>query len=418
MTMSSSERLRGRLTAVAAILVGLVVPSLFAGRVPMGVALGLAFAGLAGAGLRPTAAPLRTAARSPLGIAVAATFTLWLVSAATSMKPGWSLLIWGQTVGLLFVALLLHAWLRADGDARVAMLKSLVASAVFGAVVAVTAMHVWPEALAPFRTRSIASFYEATQALRAYGSVVPVLTPAVLLAGMSLGGAWRLAALAYLPLGLAVVHGTGSAAGLLGYGALVAALAVAWLMIELRQRPARLLAAALTVAAFAAVGVLVTHLPSPPYHCETLALPTWLIDPHRQVIWGFALDRAAEYPLLGFGIDVGGSLPGAKVPLPECIGQNYLPSHAHDWMLEMLVETGGLGLAAAVGSLLLWARGLIQLAARRHRGAIAAVGVAGAFFGSGLVNFSIWAAWWQTTFFVLAAVTLAVTGPARGRGAA
>jgi O-antigen ligase len=223
---------------------------------------------------------------------------------------------------------------------------------------------------------------------------------------MTLGGGWRATSVVVVLLGAAIVFGTHSAAGKLGYGALAGALLVGWLLIALPQTPARLLAAVLFALAAAAAYVLVTLVPVPPYNCEALALPTWLIDTHRQIIWGFALDRAADAPWFGYGIDVGGNLPGASIPLPDCVGQNYLPSHAHNWMIELFVETGAFGLAGAVAALLLFARDLVQRAARGQTGALAGLALAGAFWGSGLVNFSIWAAWWQVSFLMLTAITL------------
>ncbi len=419
MTDTPTGFTRRRVTAGAAFLTGLAVPSLFAGRVPLGVALVLAAVALAIAGPRPSAADLRRWLRRPLCLAVAATFAIWLIGVPGSMNPGRSLMIWGQSAALLLVAAYFHWWLAQDRRARAIVLKTLVGTALFGAAIGATALYVWYGVLDPFRTRSIENFYDAHQALRAYGSLAPVLAPAVLSAGMALGGRWRAVSIAVVLLGAAIVQGADANAGMLGYGALALALLVGWLFIALPQIPARLLAAALFAIAVAAAYVLVTLVPAPPYACEALALPTWMIDAHRQIIWGFALDRAADAPWLGYGIDVGGGLPGAETPLPECIGQNYMPSHAHNWMIEMLVETGLFGLAGAVAALLLFARGLVQRAARRQQGALAALALAGAFWGSGLVNFSIWAAWWQTSFVVLTAITLsAAAAPATPAAAA
>ncbi len=399
-----------RLNAGAALLIGLAVPSLFAGRVPLGVCVGLAAVMLAVAGPRPSGAEIKAMLRAPLGLALSATFALWLISAAGSLKPDWSLMIWGQSAALLLAAVYVQGWLAADDDARELALKALVAGALFGALVSFVALHLWYEALVPFRTRPIENFPDVRQTLRAYGSVVPVLMPAVVLAGVILGRAWRIAALAYVPLGVVIVYGMGSIAGLLGYGGLAAALLAARLLVVLPQTPARLAAGALFACGAAIAYVVVTLVPAPPYACEALALPTWLVDPHRQIIWGFALERALDAPWFGYGVDIGGSLPGAKVPLPKCVGQNYLPSHAHNWMIEIFVETGVFGLAGAAAALGLFARGLIQLASRGEAAAYAAIGLAGAFWVSGLVNFSIWAAWWQWTFLGVAAVTLAAMG--------
>jgi O-antigen ligase len=82
-------------------------------------------------------------------------------------------------------------------------------------------------------------------------------------------------------------------------------------------------------------------------------------------------------------------------------------------MLELLVESGVIGLGAALVALGVFTRRLLHAARRGAPGVYAAIALAGAYFGSNLVNFSVWSAWWQATFVTLLALALAAD-PAPG----
>ena len=49
----------------------------------------------------------------------------------------------------------------------------------------------------------------------------------------------------------------------------------------------------------------------------------------------------------------------------------------------------------------------VRAAARRRGVGWAGIAMMGAFFGSWLANFSLWAAWWQLTIVALSAILLA-----------
>src|SRR3546814_12594177 len=77
---------------------------------------------------------------------------------------------------------------------------------------------------------------------------------------------------------------------------------------------------------------------------DSLRLPTFVIDAHRQVIWSFTLEHVAIAPWFGVGMNVVNNLPGAHELIPG-INAEYIPSHPHNWILEIIVETGWIGLA-------------------------------------------------------------------------
>jgi O-antigen ligase len=132
------------------------------------------------------------------------------------------------------------------------------------------------------------------------------------------------------------------------------------------------------------------------------------IDPHRAAIWRAALSYLPAAPVLGHGLDVINLLPGADALVAE-FNQARIPSHPHDWAIEVLVESGVVGLGA-----LLVALGALAWSFARAGAFAGAAGLAlmAAFWGSGLVNFSVWAAWWQGVFLLLGALAMAGAAPA------
>ena len=74
-------------------------------------------------------------------------------------------------------------------------------------------------------------------------------------------------------------------------------------------------------------------------------MPFSILDPHRQFIWGFSLTKFIKRPLLGYGPDTSNFIEGGQ----RVIGSKYtgdmtfIPSHPHNFLIELLLETGVLG---------------------------------------------------------------------------
>jgi O-antigen ligase len=409
---------REQLLRVIAVLAGVVIPLLVIGRSAAAILVPVIGGMLAAAIHWPrTAAPLQHALRRPLVAALATMFVLWLPSVAGSLKPGFSLAIWLQVIGLmLFVACLAAILSEAPGLHRWT-LRVLVAMAVVGSAIAAISLLHWPKLLEYVRPVKLDSISNAPVAyLKSYAAVMPCLAPILLWAGWRLGGAWRGAAVAAVLLGAAVVHGAGNHAALGGYVG-VALFVGAALALRRASKAARIAAALAGIAAAVAIAWLVlARLPPVPFEGpHTVKLPTWLVDAHRQAIWGFVFDRALERPWFGWGPSMANFVPGADDPVPG-IGQTFVPLHAHNWVLQLLNDVGIVGLAAALAALAVFLLGLERRVRGGDGAALAALGLSGAFFVSTLANFSIWQGWWQSVFAVLLGIALG--GRARGRGPA
>ena len=83
---------------------------------------------------------------------------------------------------------------------------------------------------------------------------------------------------------------------------------------------------------------------------QKFIVPTFLVDAHRQYIWSFSLKKISEKPLLGYGPDTSNFIEGSQ----EIIGSKYtgtmpyIPSHPHNFLLEIILDTGIIGLVGFI----------------------------------------------------------------------
>ena len=408
---------RNGLALAAAIFCGISAPLLASSPTVFGVALALGLLLLLAApGRFQLVTDLARGARTPLGMTIILTFVLWLPGVADSPDLGRSRAIWGRMVGMVIVAALIHYFLsRGSLDA---CLRAMVVAALACGVITLMGLYAASPIFGLFRGKGWVDV-NAAQILKYYGSALAILAPVVVWASFYLGGRWLYAGFLHLAAAFVVIFAVDSLAGLLG---LVAGLVVGgivyicqrWHLV--RGRAAALFLILLAVLLVAAIAWILFKLPPSlgagqiidgVYHgpVET-GLPVSLIDAHRQYIWRFAFDAALEAPYFGHGIDVSNYLPGASV-LIEKFNQAFIPSHPHNWLLEIFLETGAFGLAFLLAALALLLRLWLRIGAVSPGTSAAGIAVFVAFWSSSMLNFSIWAAWWQGVFLVLSAIVLA-----------
>jgi len=141
----------------------------------------------------------------------------------------------------------------------------------------------------------------------------------------------------------------------------------------------------------------------------------WLQDSalHRLAIWHFGMDRIAERPLLGWGLDASRDLPGGSAvmddpALPDRLigfGQ-WMPLHPHNAVLQWRLELGIPG-AILCTLALLWilARSAASTPPPRPGRALQ-LSLIAASLVIFLVSFGFWQAWWQSSIWLLAALAL------------
>jgi len=293
---------------------------------------------------------------SPLGLPLAVLVGATLVAAALSEEPGLSL----RAAASLWTVAAFYLGRAAAPDARsVARIwLCLAAGASLAALAAV--VQAWLGAVplpaswlalglpAPTLRDGRATGWFGHPLTFAGQQAMLILGLAAIAAarGRSLGSAWRWA----LPLPLLAAGLIVSAAR----GAFVVTVAglviLAWWGRSVRRGLALAAGALLLAGAGLALGTLLAQRFTAGETAEV---------PGRAAMWQVAIDLWREQPLLGRG-------PGAFRRLaPEWLDiSRYRPAHAHSTPLQLLAETGLLGLAAFVT---LWVRFFVALRQRTAR---------------------------------------------------
>lgn len=341
------------------------------------------------------------------GAAAAVTAGAWLVSSLGSVDVLKSLSTWARTGAMVMLGYLLVAYLAERPASLALALRTLLALELGVLAIACFLIYVDDSAIR-FATRYYGEDFNVPQAVKPHGSAVACILPVILWGGWRLGGIWRGLAVAAVPLALLMLYGRGSQANDSAYLGLVGAAALLALVAGIGRLPPlgrRLLVAIVAGLILSVAAYVLVNLPSPPVtrdQVPPLPFPDW----HRQVIWGFSRDAFLNAPLLGIGPDTTNFLPGAHAMIPG-LNQEYIPSHPHNWVLEIAVETGLFGLIPLVAALLLWLRRLSVRALAGSAAAWAGLAVLAVFWVSALANFSIWAAWWIMSAVVAVSLPLA-----------
>ena len=126
-----------------------------------------------------------------------------------------------------------------------------------------------------------------------------------------------------------------------------------------------------------------------------------IIDAHRQFIWGFSLSKILEKPFTGHGPDSSNFIDGSQKKINHELTGNmpFIPSHPHNFLIELLLDTGILG--TLLFSLLIFFINLEIFKRANIYQKYFLIFFNGYFWGSSLVNFSFWLGWWQGSYFFL-----------------
>jgi len=335
---------------------------------------------------------------TPVGIVIAIVFLFWIPSLLVSLDPMKSFEVWARTICYLGLGTILWAFLRGNADAlRLAQKTLIIAAAV---TVALAALN-FSGGTAYIRALRMKAFEEgyAPQILKRYAAPAACLVPVLLLVALDLGRKWFAASIAIAGGLITFIYLTGSGAAALGLLIGLYCLAVSWVS------RGRMLTAAIGVSLlFAAVlaGMLWLYAQPAPTTAlfEDYAVHPHTIDRHRQLIWIFAISKIFDASLFGYGIDAINKIPGANTVIPF-LGSEYMPSHPHNWMLEVFAETGVLGFLALLAALILMFARMCALPREATVSRYAMAALFGTYFGTGLSSFSFWASWWQLVFIIL-----------------
>lgn len=396
-----------------AIALGLAVPAMVSGRA---VLQGIVAAALLGVLIiawrdRRVFTQAADAVRSRFGMVVLAAFAAMAISIPGSLDPLRSFEAWARTPAYIGGCVLFWAFLAGDARALRQTTRSLVLFSLIGAGIVFLAQLGYREPLKWARAEliSMPSTW-AFHAPKAYAALGACAAPVLAWVAARETGGWRWAALGAALLLVYVVITTVNKSAL---GGLLTMLLVVSFAVAARKNRKWLAAWGVwAVATTAAVLFLVYELPDEPSSTAVWDwMPPQLVDTHRQQIWHFTAGKIAEAPWTGYGINVINRVAGAGEILPGYQAE-ALPSHPHNWILEILGETGLIGFipvflaiawsaARSFRRYLLWADPV----------ALAQLGLTAVFWGSSLFNFSIWSSWWLIGYFLLMAMAGAGARP-------
>jgi O-antigen ligase len=382
---------------------------------PLGIAPLLAVVALALIALAPRSRLDQVKPFRPLAVMLA-TLSLWgALSALWSTIPGHSLFEGGRLAlisasGIVVAA----AALDFDGPDAARLGRAGIAGLVLGIVIALIELYGDFPLRRLFSAVADRSYYHS---VLDRGAVVLTLTAWFSIRHLILRRLHVGAGLILIATVLTVAQ-LASLAALLGLIIAIAAFAVAWWWPRI-------------VAGVFALGFAALSLAMPLTH-PSRDFILWLNDTmpwlrasgiHRLIIWRFASDRAAERPILGWGMDAARELPGGNAEihkymhLPEAVfnhlNGSVMPLHPHDAILQWRLELGILGALLGL-AIFAWTVSRVPSWPASPR-VLRATGLAviAAALPPLLLDFGVWQAWWQSTLWFAAALVLAVGEPAK-----
>jgi len=337
----------------------------------------------------------------------------WVIGLPFSFNSLGSFEIGLRSLGYMLGTTMIYAVLRSYPEHHAWMWKVLTASAFAAGFDALLTLNHIPF-IGAHLMGGVGAFSNPSGTYKPYAVTALCLAPVVILAGHHVGGQWKRLAYVHLLIVVMIIFMTGNRSAMAG---LIAMLGITSLCVATHSR--RTFIGVLTILAII-TGIIASwlymRLPEAALtHVKGLYLPTWLVDPHRQKIWEFTFDKFLEHPIFGIGIDQINYIPGAHKIVPGISASAYqVPSHPHNWMLELASETGLVGLCAVLLCLgyLVYVLSIRYL---KHKDGQSMAGLVliGAFFSSSLFNFSIWTSWWQLTFYILIAMVLSMGSKVR-----
>lgn len=350
---------------------------------------------------------VRSAIRlSPVPVAVFALLPLILWGAVTiGWTPGplHALRVWASTVVLIAVG-----WVLAVGATRIeadAQLRVVKAAAIGGIVfVGIMLMEnisngLLIEILKRHKGKGVNDF---TAYLNPGNAILAVSGLAFATAiGRALGrvAGWIMTALIIL----VVAVGTSTASVV----AIVVAVVLGGITALRRHTATKALAIALAVwqlsAPVVVSGMAQWGLFQKPPFVESVSVQ------HRLAIWQFAIDRIAENPIMGWGLDSSRAIPGGREHVFGEYGE-MLPLHPHSAALQVWLELGAIG-AIAAAVLFASAPLMLRIVGKSYHRSGLLVGSFGAFLILGQLSYGFWQGWWIATGAVVIALTLAVAPP-------
>jgi len=385
----------------AAMLIGSALPALVLGRAVMAVFLGLSLIlMLTAVNHREIWQSLKPLLSQNPFLTLLGVVALGLsVNIAFSLRPGLSLEAWARTFVVLGLVYYLLYCLRHQATL---VLKTLVSSAGIVLLVGFFLPDGLPKSL-----------------INGLVLMIPVCAYLLLTYQKII---WKFVAGATIALCMGHIFLTGSKVSLLGILLVVFCFLLTFLANPEKQNRRLLLGAVvlMVLGAISAYWLIGTVNTTSDVNRSVAIVPVWMVDLHRQLIWMFSFDLFQNSPWVGFGLNASNYHPLAQVPLVEYMHDrgadlaffrdvSSLPSHPHNWIFEIALDAGLVGLIPMlVFVIYLFFAPLKHYFTGFSPALLAFLAVNAVYWGTGLFNFSFWSMWWQVSYFVTSGLLLMV----------
>ena len=414
MNSSSDRPHRYSYSMAFAILVGASIPALAFGRTVFAVLIGLALVSLMASPLRKiTWLTLIEDMRSSLGILVFIVIFSWSLSALGSDFPLRSLEASIRTGLFIALALIIYSALSQDAQLSIICLKTLTLMVLGSSGFALLASLFLPEIYWLLRFKG----WDSTpleSAFKGYSALIVLVSPVLIIGVLRLRLLWKFAALAGFIMLLSIMLLSVNRSAIAGLLFMAMTFSFTQFFRPQYLRKAFVIGAGFVTLFISAMfwlrhSRLYVHQITNIFPDQNWFLPIWLVDFQRQTIWNFTVQIWKNAPWFGIGPNTINFQPGAHSPLPGDDTLHLIPAHPHNWVVEVLAETGALGLFLLL--LALGAFGVHWIRRYADKGELTILSlllISGGYWGAGLFNFSYWSAWWQFSFFITLAITAAL----------
>lgn len=394
---------------IAFALIALSVPSIVVGRAIVGVLLGLALLFILASSARSKSwEGFRGLLRQPAAACVGLVALLWLSNLFESPDVLRSFTTELRTLVYILAAGFFYSFLEQHRSNQDYFLIPFFASAAIFYGLALVGLFGFTELVGFVRGHGWNEF-NAARFLKETASTATIIAPVLVYSASRRKASWLVAMIALLVMMYGVIHLTqnrSAIAGLLGGGVVVS---IVFLLRRKRKWGTVLGFLATIMMMIAALQINNSYMYGKDAYenASDLYVPYWLVDPPRQTIWEFSWNAGAENRWLGVGINAIDSLPNADEW--NAVGTRNIPLHPHNWVVEIVVETGVVGLSAMLMLIAYVSWRLITEYIRFGDGAVlAALFVWGCYWTSSLFNYSYWSSWWLVSFFVTMAICLSL----------
>jgi len=447
-----SGSLINNLSRVLPYLIGISIPSVVIGPAVMGIFFGISIISLCCYPKRKRMLGfVKESFSSPIMITLTIMLVCWLISSIFSIDPLRSLEKWLRTIALIIFSLFIFGRFVEENSDRITAIKTMVISTALTSILLGLLMigqKLYYQGIVLFGdwinwsrdSNSLCFFIHCDLfKYKDFSQVLICLLPIAIFSLKTESKKIRWLTLSSLPFIIWVALYTETKSAVLGVMCGITFVAIWSLIKKIKGKYALILTLLLSTSLVLATIGMIKSLPQDVELKNNLGgqreynIPFNIIGEHRQIIWSFSYDKFLQRPWLGFGPDVSGDLPGAKEKVKgwhpskskkenpnwtesqkEFWNQEYIPSHPHSWIFELMIETGLLGLAVFL--IVLFHFFYIVFQKPLSRMVLSLILLNGIYWSMGLVSFSFWSARWQIIYLVLTALLLSAQEKKKERG--